>query len=254
MKHRRAPGFTLIELLVVIAIIAILVGILFPVFAQAREAARAAVCLSNVKQVAAAELIYAQDYDETILPGELLNPDASPVDLQIANCWVTLIQPYLKNRQVLFCPSFDEARLTKAMELPDCDGPGSAADYTYNNRSDPKYLSHYAIALHNIDEGCARDSPHQAMPGTDWKFTQHLAAVVEPARTAIVGDSMTVIRSHGGKFGMAFGCEAQFRHKSDGGNFAFLDGHARYIHGNSESYLLQDPAGCWFREYFTFDR
>ena len=40
----------------------------------------------------------------------------------IATCWVTLIQPYLKSRQVLFCPSFDEARLTQAMELPDCDG------------------------------------------------------------------------------------------------------------------------------------
>ena len=65
---------------------------------------------------------------------------------------------------------------------------------------------------------------------------------------------MTVIRSNGGKFGMAFGCEAQFRHKNDGGNFAFLDGHVKYVHGNSESYLLLDADGCWFRGYFTFDR
>src|SRR5437773_1066361 len=193
MKHR-APGFTLIELLVVIAIIAILAGILFPVFAQAREAARTTTCLSNVKQIAGAMLMYAQDYDEAVLPGELVNPDTSPVDLQLANCWVTLIQPYLKSRQVLFCPSFDEARLTQAMELPDCDGPGSAADYTYGNTSNPKFLAHYAIALHNIDVGCARTDPHQAMAGSDWKYTQHLAAIVEPARTALVGDSMTVIR------------------------------------------------------------
>ena len=64
--HRRTQGFTLIELLVVIAIIAILAAILFPVFAQAREKARAIACLSNMKQIGLAVQMYTQDNDERV--------------------------------------------------------------------------------------------------------------------------------------------------------------------------------------------
>src|SRR3712207_2136374 len=66
-REQRKYGFTLIELLVVIAIIAILASILFPVFGRARENARRASCLSNMKQLGLAFMQYTQDYDE-ILP------------------------------------------------------------------------------------------------------------------------------------------------------------------------------------------
>ncbi len=71
---RSRRGFTLIELLVVIAIIAILAAILFPVFAQAREKARAISCLSNMKQVGISQNMYIQDYDESFETWRYFSP------------------------------------------------------------------------------------------------------------------------------------------------------------------------------------
>jgi prepilin-type N-terminal cleavage/methylation domain-containing protein/prepilin-type processing-associated H-X9-DG protein len=108
---RKARGFTLIELLVVIAIIAILAAILFPVFARAREKARGASCASNLKQLGLGFAMYGQDYDETIMPSRLAYP-TTPSD-----CWGTgwsrFIQPYVKNEQLLICPSDDSPTGTK---------------------------------------------------------------------------------------------------------------------------------------------
>jgi prepilin-type N-terminal cleavage/methylation domain-containing protein/prepilin-type processing-associated H-X9-DG protein len=99
-------GFTLIELLVVIAIIAILAAILFPVFAQAREKARQTSCLSNEKQMGLGILMYAQDYDETMpIPG--WNPITAPNGSVSCYTWRYAIQPYLKNSQIMLCPTFE---------------------------------------------------------------------------------------------------------------------------------------------------
>ena len=95
-------GFTLIELLVVIAIIAILAAILFPVFARAREKARQSSCLSNVKQLELAMMMYVQDYDETF-PYCMLHTGPWPSSFYWY--WYDCIEPYIKNTDVWYCPS-----------------------------------------------------------------------------------------------------------------------------------------------------
>lgn len=96
-------GFTLIELLVVIAIIAILAAILFPVFAQAREAARKISCLSHAKQMGTAISMYKQDFDETYPQAYYyINDNNSGAGY---SQWSGMIQPYAKNWGMFVCPS-----------------------------------------------------------------------------------------------------------------------------------------------------
>lgn len=103
-------GFTLIELLVVIAIIAILAAILFPVFAQAREKARAISCASNERQMGLAVLQYVQDYDETWPTGCDYYGDGGANDIfDYQATWVGKIQPYVKSVDIFGCPDDPEA-------------------------------------------------------------------------------------------------------------------------------------------------
>ncbi|MDR3709241.1 MAG: DUF1559 domain-containing protein [Capsulimonadaceae bacterium] len=97
----RRTAFTLIELLVVIAIIAILAAILFPVFASAREKARASACLSNEKQLGLGVQQYVQDFDEKMPSGWNANP------------W-TQVLPYIKSSGVAICPSAPEGTINKS--------------------------------------------------------------------------------------------------------------------------------------------
>jgi prepilin-type N-terminal cleavage/methylation domain-containing protein/prepilin-type processing-associated H-X9-DG protein len=117
-------GFTLIELLVVIAIIAILAAILFPVFARAREKARQTSCLSNAKQLGLAFMMYASDYDETMVPMyQRINGSYFQADPFISGSnfcyisgygymwmWPWLVHPYVKNVQSYYCPSDERNR------------------------------------------------------------------------------------------------------------------------------------------------
>src|ERR1043165_7882788 len=109
-KTRLRRGFTLIELLVVIAIIAILAAILFPVFAQAREAARKTSCLSNLRQISMAAAMYTQDYEE-VMPGPATRRLGGPPATEYSNywwgarwmTWPEKIIPYNKSVEIYTC-------------------------------------------------------------------------------------------------------------------------------------------------------
>jgi type II secretory pathway pseudopilin PulG len=115
------------ELLVAIAVITLLAAILFPVFAQAREKARQATCLSNLRQIGMAALMYTHDYDDVLLwnplPGGMpgnywdnvstFGPSGPIYPYRGQNCvdqpstsFVTLLQPYLHSAAVFHCPSY----------------------------------------------------------------------------------------------------------------------------------------------------
>src|ERR1700743_527204 len=104
--HKKTPNhaFPLIDLLVVIAIIAILAAILFPVFAQAKAAAKKTSCLSNTKQMGLSLFMYGNDYDDTAV--NTPNGDwhwqwypAANNYAWVETSWITMLQPYIKNWQ-----------------------------------------------------------------------------------------------------------------------------------------------------------
>ncbi len=164
---RTRPGFTLIELLVVIAIIAILTAILFPVFAQAREKARQTSCLANMRQVGLAVQIYAQDYDDALVHTEL----GGDVDDAHEYYWGDMLQPYLKNWQILVCPSASQKITFKT---------GAT---TYSQQWSYNYGINDIIAADCTDA----DNPacrHIGIAG------QALAAVASPASTILITDNL----------------------------------------------------------------
>ena len=97
MRSIQRRGFTLIEMLVVVVIIAILAAILFPVFSQAREAARPANCTSNLRQMSLALSMYVQDYEAYPMASYRIGTEEYR--------WHAVIQPYVKNTLLFVCPS-----------------------------------------------------------------------------------------------------------------------------------------------------
>jgi len=190
--RRAHTGFTLIELLVVIAIIAILAAILFPVFAKAREKARQASCLSNVKQISNAMMMYIQDYDEQF------------VTVDETYRWYLPLYAYVKNADVFQCPSNRN------------DPANSNSDYTING------LFAHGEALARFGQPANTIMIAERETGMVWDGYHPWPNAGSPnwddLNSYYAGDGHNWLVEH----------IAKTRH-NDGANYGFADGHTKWM-------------------------
>jgi prepilin-type N-terminal cleavage/methylation domain-containing protein/prepilin-type processing-associated H-X9-DG protein len=239
IKPRLRRGFTLIELLVVIAIIAILAAILFPVFAQAKESAKKTTCVSNLKELDLGIIMYAGDYEDTfpVVTGQNMAPVAgAPYEGWIQNDICFIIQPYVKNYGVFWCP--DRPHTTNPNGdfcNPGTGTPQPVWGYGYNWSSgygpgdNPK-------SLWNLGDGAVGPSQSDGtLPGNPMSIMNF------PAQFALVGDTADTPRQtlHTAVFDTR--CNPSSGWNSDlptgarhqGGNsFGFGDGHVKFFKVN----------------------
>jgi len=202
-------GFTLIELLVVIAIIAILAAILFPVFAKAREKARQASCSSNLKQLALAGLMYAQDYDEHFTGWLVRFRNPAGCGNADSTAWYHHIwQPYVKNWQLNICPS---------------TGYESGVNCGFWFPTLKPYGTSYAYSCRGI--GC-------------WCYSKTQSRLRQPASLLMLMDGVWgCARPYVGPPGNANpavlnsgGCGTNYIEPHNGGcNVAYFDGHVKWM-------------------------
>ena len=229
----RKSAFTLIELLVVIAIIAILAAILFPVFAQAREKARAISCLSNCKQTGLAYMMYVQDYDEiTPLQNSPVVKDAAG-NYAAGGYWFRLIQPYVKNWQLMTCldrtanRTVDMTTAKNQANYP-VELKGQLQGYGYNDG----WVSDSCYGL-----TCEQNIPNPTDPTgppVKARLGRSIAAIQTPADCVAFGDTYdspgySVAMDNLLGYSDAPTTTKGIRHNGNL-NFVFADGHAKVIH------------------------
>jgi len=228
-------GFTLIELLVVIAIIAILAAILFPVFAQAREAARKASCQSNLKQLGSAILMYASDYDQKLpssgwndTGGSVVDGLRIPTERDCAGAgdpgmrgativWNGQIFPYVKNFGVYKCPSdpfIHGVSYIYNQELAWRAGGGDPRTHPIRDASVRSPSEAFLLVDGGIDGsrdptrfGLPANAPREALIQADVMCGDY----TEPRDWDRLADRFVTGRTHAG-----------------GANWLFMDGHVKY--------------------------
>jgi len=230
LVKKQKRGFTLIELLVVIAIIAILAAILFPVFSRAREQARKTACLSNMKQIGQAMMMYLQDWDETFpfftscfVPGGA----GTATDMPQGK-----LHPYIKNAAVWDCPS--EAIVGRSTNLKQI---GNLAGWDgWGCRFPGEFAGHYVSI--GVNEKLMPNVFHCQVRVEPVRMTE----VVDPAGTAAVADSNQWSTCGGTRvvFANAYASAELFSdpdHRSvskntrhtEGSNIVYADGHAKWL-------------------------
>jgi prepilin-type N-terminal cleavage/methylation domain-containing protein/prepilin-type processing-associated H-X9-DG protein len=231
-------GFTLIELLVVIAIISILAAILFPVFARARENARRSSCMSNMKQLGLSVLQYTLDND-----GKLMGYVATRSDGSTTSDWnrFEAMQSYIKNHQVMFCPSAPKYASTASITGAWATQYGFPADST--NKP--------------IQTAVVRVWPPG--PGINHTTTTALDSLPDASRTCLLGETNYSSPTNSnylnnGYGGSVFGSTSndalinwvnKSRHL-EGANYAYMDGHVKWLKEETvnDVYVKQTASGA----------
>ncbi len=200
-------GFTLIELLVVIAIIAILAAILFPVFARAREKARQSSCQSNLRQIMTATLSYAQDYDE-YFPS--LTRAVGPYG---HFPWPAQLEPYIKNSGIFVCPS---------NKYNHCSTAGSWAYVLWHDY----WPNSYGFNTWR-GGGTPQTGPWVGHVGTNGI---NMARIQRPSEVIHVGDHHGCYQFYwtSADYVDVWNASTTKKPHSDGGVFAYADGHAKW--------------------------
>ena len=220
-------GFTLIELLVVIAIIAILAAILFPVFAQAREKARQSSCLSNLKNIGTAIMLYTDDNHETYPIARVDGGDGVPANLIPAygyGYWPNIIYPYTKDWKIYYCPSY-WTTYNKDSENPALDAisggymanSGVLGDFSTGVASQAKKLSRIKSPSNVVvvQDGWwyIGTGPGLTNCRSDWGYLPGAGAAGATPNANVTGDTLVDFNSG--------------RH-NEGCNLCYADGHAGY--------------------------
>lgn len=238
-SSRPSNGFTLIELLVVIAIIAILAAILFPVFAQAREKARQASCMSNTKQLALGVLMYVQDYDENF-PNGRTSPTNTTAQLNAhyGQGWAAEIYPYTKNAQITKCPDDPTATVAATASTPVLNPVSYFLNYNIS-RYAPSLAGQVAPANTVMLGECYNDQANTTVAGETPTGSSGLYSPAGDGLTVLTakddGTNGSLVKYETGYTGgyttppyPALYKQATGRH-ADGSIYAMGDGHAKFL-------------------------
>jgi prepilin-type processing-associated H-X9-DG protein len=207
------------ELLVIAALLALLTGILAPVFALVRESGRRATCLANLRQIATAHRMYTQDYDERFPDWVQDRPSRAPTWRRYF-FWPEYLEPYLGDEAVLHDPSFT---------LPK------------NEPLSGRKLADYALLTWGPSGRGTRERPYFRWAGP----TMTIAQVVRPTETFVLTDGWTTtIYSRG----------FSVTPHSGGMNAVFLDGHVQWLPAGACWQIDEDGSGFSYYHYAAADR
>lgn len=210
--RRLRTAFTLVELLVVIAILSVLASMLFPVFSRARSRGRQAVCTSNMRQLAMAFLMYAEDYSECLPLWSLVGGapiGGEPPEGTEPYTWDTQIQSYVRNIQLVMCP----------------ENPHGRDKRSY---AEPRYVSGVAVGD----------------PPAPTRTVVLMEKGASPPGTWADAAGENFHQSTG------FGKGPPYFH-NEGKNFAFLDGHVKWYRKDAGPFTWVFRSGgeagdCWY--------